>query len=150
MPKMGRMNRPSGESWMMNDSAPEPDTHTGSDGIQQLLIDDIFSVADLQKLQDQFSLATGVASIITRPDGTPVTKPSNFCRQCGDIIRKNPIGLLNCFRSDSQIGLYSQKEPTVRRCLSAGLLDAGAGISISGRHIGNWLIGQVRDETHTE
>jgi PAS domain S-box-containing protein len=30
------------------------------------------------------------------------------------------------------------------------LWDAGAGISVGGRHIANWLIGQVRDETQTE
>ena len=39
-------------------------------------------------------------------------------------------------------------------CCSAvserGIVDAGASISVGGKHIGNWLIGQVRDETQTE
>ena len=34
--------------------------------------------------------------------------------------------------------------------MSGGLWDAGAAISVGGRHIANWLIGQVRDETQTE
>jgi light-regulated signal transduction histidine kinase (bacteriophytochrome) len=34
--------------------------------------------------------------------------------------------------------------------MSGGLWDAGAGISVGGSHIANWLIGQVRDETQTE
>lgn len=29
-----------------------------------------------------------MASIITRPDGTPITKASNFCRLCNDIIKQ--------------------------------------------------------------
>ena len=39
---------------------------------------DLFSVEELQRLQDLFSNATGVASLITEPDGTPITKPTNF------------------------------------------------------------------------
>jgi PAS domain S-box-containing protein len=34
--------------------------------------------------------------------------------------------------------------------MSGGLWDAGAGISVGGRHIANWLIGQVRDKNQTE
>ncbi len=34
--------------------------------------------------------------------------------------------------------------------MSGGFWGAGAGISVGGRHIANWLIGQVRDETQTE
>jgi signal transduction histidine kinase len=34
--------------------------------------------------------------------------------------------------------------------MSGGLWDAGAAISVGGRHVANWLIGQVRDETQTE
>jgi hypothetical protein len=43
-------------------------------------LSDIFNIVDLQKMQDLFSDAMGVASIITQPDGRPITKPSNFTR----------------------------------------------------------------------
>ena len=107
---------------------------------------DIFNLDDLQRLQNLFSDATGVASIITHPDGTPITKPSNFCRLCSSIIRKTEKGLSNCFHSDAAIGRQHPSGPIVEKCLSGGLWDAGASITIGGKHIANWLIGQVRNE----
>lgn len=111
---------------------------------------DLFAVKDIQQLQDEFALATGVASIITTPDGLPITKPSNFCRLCSKIIRNTEIGRQNCYKSDSIIGRPKKNGPTIQSCMSGGLWDAGAGITVEGKHIANWLIGQVRDETQSE
>lgn len=112
--------------------------------------DDLFNLADIQKLQDLFAEAAGVASIITRPDGTPITRPSNFCRLCSDVIRATSKGLQNCYCSDAIIGRHNPDGPTVQTCLSGGLWDAGASITAGGRHVANWLIGQVRNETQNE
>jgi len=112
--------------------------------------EDLFVLADIQRLQDEFALATGVASIITRPDGTPLTKPSNFCRLCSDLIRKTEMGLANCFKSDAAWGRPRHDGPTIQPCLSGGLWDAGAAITVGGHHVANWLIGQVRDADQTE
>ncbi len=112
--------------------------------------EDLFELAAIQRLQDEFAVATGVASIITRPDGTPITRPSNFCRLCEGIIRQTETGRTNCFRSDALIGRYHPDGPVIQPCLSGGLWDAGASITVGDRHIANWLIGQVRDETQTE
>ncbi|MEZ5358127.1 MAG: PocR ligand-binding domain-containing protein [Candidatus Zixiibacteriota bacterium] len=109
-------------------------------------LSDLISVEELQKIQDAFSKATGVASIITHPDGRPITKPSNFCYLCQEIIRKTNKGLKNCYLSDAVIGRFNADGPIVQPCLSGGLYDAGASIRIGDRHIANWLIGQVRDE----
>jgi len=111
--------------------------------------EDLFNLDDIQLLQDQFAKATGVASIITRPDGTPITKPSNFTRFCMEIVRTSEKGLANCYKSDAALGRLFAEGPLIQPCLSGGLWDAGAGISIDGHHIANWLIGQVRDETQT-
>ena len=111
---------------------------------------DIFVLEEIQHLQDLFSNATGVASIITKPDGTPITKPSNFCRLCNSIIRKTEKGLSNCYKSDAALGLQNSTGPTVQPCLSGGLWDAGASITVEGKHIANWLIGQVRNEDLNE
>lgn len=105
---------------------------------------DIFNIQDLQRLQDLFADATGVASIITRPDGTPITRPSNFCRLCIGVIRKTDKGLANCMHSDSVIGRPNPEGPVMHPCLSGGLWDAGTSINVGGNHIANWLIGQVR------
>ena len=112
---------------------------------------DLFDLEMIQKLQDSFSSATGVASIITKPDGTPITKPSNFCRLCKDIIRKTELGVKNCYYSDSIIGRQNTSGPIFQNCLSGGLLDGGASISVGNKQIANWLIGQVKsEETHDE
>ena len=107
---------------------------------------DIFNLDAIQHIQDLFADATGVASIITNPDGSPITHPSNFCRLCNEIIRKTDTGLLNCFKSDAEIGRPNPKGPVIQPCLSGGLWDAGASIIVGGKHIANWLIGQVKNE----
>ncbi len=112
--------------------------------------EDLFDIRDIQRLQDDFSAATGVASIITQVDGTPITRPSNFCRLCNNIIRKTEKGYANCCKSDSVLGKLSPSGPIAQPCLSGGLWDAGAGIAVGGKHIANWLLGQVRDETQTD
>lgn len=111
---------------------------------------DLFNIDDIQRLQDAFAKAAGVASIITYTDGKPITKQSNFCALCKDIIRKTEKGKLNCYRSDAELGRYNQDGPVIQPCMSGGLWDAGAAITVGGKHIANWLIGQVRDETQTE
>jgi len=115
-----------------------------------ITFDQLFNLADVQRLQDEFAAATGVASIITHPDGTPLTASSNFTCLCSEIIRKTGKGCANCYKSDAAIGRYHPEGPIVQPCLSGGLWDAGASITVGGHHIANWLIGQVRDETQTE
>jgi len=112
--------------------------------------EELFNVKEIQKIQDLFAQATGVASIVTRTDGTPITEPSNFCYLCNNIIRKTDEGRKNCYYSDAVIGRYNPDGPIVQPCLSGGLWDAGASITVGGKHIANWLIGQVRDETQNE
>lgn len=111
---------------------------------------ELFDLEDIQKLQDEFSDATGVASLITLIDGTPITKASNFTRLCQDIIRKTEKGCENCYKSDAVIGAYSAEGPIIKTCLSGGLWDAGAAITVGGKHVANWLVGQVRDENLKE
>lgn len=108
---------------------------------------DIFNINNLQIIQDQFAKKTGVASLMTHPNGIPITAPSNFSRLCMHVIRNTPKGLANCIRSDAIIGRFSRKGPIVQPCLSGGLWDAGTSINVGNRHIANWLIGQVMNET---
>ena len=125
-------------------------TVTNPLGINAITFEELFDIADIQRLQDEFASATGVASLITHPDGTPITAPSQFVRLCSEIIRTTEKGCLNCFKSDAAIGRYNPDGPIVQPCLSGGLWDAGASITVGGHHIANWLIGQVRDATQNE
>ena len=112
--------------------------------------EDLFDIAVIQKIQDDFSAATGVASIITNIDGSPITRPSNFCRLCRDMIRASDKGAEYCRLSDAIVGQISLGGPIIQRCHSGGLWGAGVGIAVGGVHVANWLIGQVRDETMTD
>ncbi|MCB2186244.1 MAG: PocR ligand-binding domain-containing protein [Deltaproteobacteria bacterium] len=115
-----------------------------------LVFQDLFNLEDIQHIQDLFARATGVASIITHPDGTPLTRPSNFCRLCKEVIRKTEKGLRNCYASDALLGRQNPAGPLVQPCLSGGLWDAGASITVGGQHLANWLIGQVRNDEQSE
>ncbi|MEN6308528.1 MAG: PocR ligand-binding domain-containing protein [Anaerohalosphaeraceae bacterium] len=120
------------------------------DESENIAFEDLFNLDEIQRIQDDFAAAAGVASVITSPDGTPITRPSHFCRLCRDIIRKTEQGLQNCMHSDACLGKHNPQGPIVQPCLSGGLWDGGASITVGGRHIANWLVGQVRNDTQTE
>ena len=120
------------------------------DDADPISFEDLFNIDEIQQLQDDFARATGIATIITRPDGKPITRPTNFSRLCSQMIRQTAKGLENCFKSNAEIGALCLNGPQIKRCIGVGLCDAGAGISVGGRHIANWIIGQVRDETQSE
>ena len=115
-----------------------------------IAIDELFDVEALQRFQDEFAAATNVASLIIFPDGSPVTQPSNFTRLCNDIIRRTEKGCANCHKSGMLLGAPHPEGPIVQPCLSGGLWDAGASITLCGQHIASWLVGQVRDAGQTE
>ncbi len=105
--------------------------------------EDLFKLDEIQSIQDSFAAATGVASIITRTNGEPIAVPSNFCRLCIGIIRETEKGFTNCKYSDSVIGRFNPSGPIISKCLSGGLYDGGASITVYGKHLANWLIGQI-------
>jgi PAS domain S-box-containing protein len=107
---------------------------------------DLFEPGEIQDIQDAFALATGVASLIITPDGTPLTRPSNFCELCTKIIRGTEEGRKNCHASDVWLGRFNPDGPNIGRCMSGGLWDAGASITAGRQHVATWLVGQVRDE----
>ena len=109
--------------------------------------EDLFNISEIQQVQDAFAAATGVASIITDIDGTPITMPSGFCRLCSDIIRCTEKGRTNCMKSDAMLGRFNPEGPILQPCLSGGLWDGGTSIHVADRHIANWLVGQVRDDS---
>lgn len=111
--------------------------------IENLSLTDIIELEQLQKIQDAFVKATGVASIITDVEGKPITQASNFSGVC-NLIRQTEKGRANCFNSDKLIGLRAAKEnkPCYERCHSCGFIDAGAPIIIAGKQLAIWMIGQ--------
>ncbi len=109
-----------------------------------LAFEDMFDLEKIQLLQDQFAKSAGVASLITTASGEPITRPSNFCELCAEVIRKTEKGLAYCRKSDASLGRLHPEGPVIQPCLSSGIWDAGASICVGGRHVANWLVGQVR------
>ncbi|MCX6278941.1 MAG: PAS domain S-box protein [Bacteroidetes bacterium] len=114
--------------------------------VNEIHFADIFNLPEIQLMQDLFSDAIGVASILAHPDGTPITQPSNFCRLCNDIIRKTEKGSANCFKSEPLTGSQCSLDIIVKPCMNCGLMVSGASIIVGGKHLANWFIGQVRNE----
>ncbi len=107
---------------------------------------DLFDIDEIQEIQDAFAQAHGVSSIIGYPDGKPITKLSNPCRLCRDLIQTSAEGFAVCCESDSVLGgMFDESAPVIMPCLAAGLLNAGVSIVVGGKHIANWIIGEVRD-----
>lgn len=108
-------------------------------------LEDLFDIKELEQLQDEVANVLQVASVITKPDGTPITHNSNFTPFCSQIVRKSPIGRKYCEYSDAIMGKPNKEGPTIAICQSGGLMDAGVSIMVGDRHLANWIIGQVLD-----
>lgn len=107
---------------------------------------DLISADTLQKIQDAFSDATGMAALATDMNG-PVTKLSNPTDFCMNLTRPTKLGGERCNMCDLKGGAEAAKtgRPSVYYC-HGGLVDFAAPIIVNGRHIGSLIGGQVLPE----
>ncbi len=110
----------------------------------------LFDIEDLQRIQNIFSDATGVSSVITNPEGTPITTPSNFRRLCSNIIGGAVKGSTGCFKSISDKEWWYSSGAVVQPCLNPVVLQARASLTAGDKPIASWIIGQVRNENPDE
>ncbi|MBU0982661.1 MAG: PAS domain S-box protein [candidate division Zixibacteria bacterium] len=109
-----------------------------------LSFEDLFDLDQVQELQDALAGATGVASVITTPDGVPITRPSNFRRICGhDNLTARELRD-RCFRMAGQACLGDTASPEPRSCTRCGLWHGGTRIYVDGHHMANWILCQIR------
>ena len=122
------------------DTIMSPDLETAD-----LQLTDIIDSKDLQHIQDAFSNANNVASVILDTRGNPLTQESHSQELC-KLIRKTTIGARNCFEADKWLRqeAFDRKKPVQEKCSTCGLLEAGAPIIIGGKHLGTWMIGQSK------
>jgi PAS domain S-box-containing protein len=115
--------------------------------IAEIKLSEIIDIQQLQRIQDAFASATGVASLIVDTEGSPITKESNFNEVC-NLIRSSKEGIKRCRLSDKSIGEKAMKslKPVYEKCLSCGFYDAGAPIIVGNKHIATWTIGQGKAE----
>ncbi|MEH2944605.1 PocR ligand-binding domain-containing protein [Lachnospiraceae bacterium KK002] len=96
---------------------------------------DLIDQEKLQRLQDLFADATGVAVSMIDKEGKHVTKVSNFLDFCMKYTRGSEIGLKRCQKCDMEgVGTYF---------CHAGLMDFAADIVVEGEKLGAILGGQV-------
>lgn len=109
----------------------------------ELHIEDLIDLTLLQRIQNSFAEAMGVAAVTVDRQGMPITETSNFCKVC-QMIRSTEVGLARCQQCDAEGGRVALElqEPYAYRC-SGGFLDAAAPIIIDGQYVGSILCGQV-------
>ena len=109
---------------------------------------DLVCEEKLDRMLRVFTDVAGVASIITHPDGSPLTKPHNFSQLCARFCRSTEEGRRKCQESDRYGGVMSVRsgEPHIYGCLNAGLIDCAAPIVVEGCHLATILCGQVVEE----
>lgn len=112
--------------------------------IENVTLLDLISLEDLQQIQDVYGEAIGIATIITDINGQPITQPSNFSKVC-NMVRTTEIGSQYCVYSGKVLGekAHTLLVPTYQKCLSCGFIDASAPIIVDGKHIANWIVGQI-------
>lgn len=100
-----------------------------------MYLKDFMDLDQLQKIQDMFSDATGLAAIAVNQDGEYITQGSNFTDFCMKYTRNSKEGARRCQKCDSECtGVYY---------CHAGLMDFASKIVVNGEDMGSIIGGQV-------
>lgn len=104
----------------------------------------------IEKVMDEFSAATSLASVVVDIHGTEVSRLCNFTPFC-QLIRSNPKYRSLCQKCDMFGGLEASKtgKPLIYRC-HAGLTDFSVPIVVENQLSGFLLSGQVICEESSE
>ncbi|MEG0963584.1 MAG: PocR ligand-binding domain-containing protein [Lachnospiraceae bacterium] len=96
---------------------------------------DLIDPKELQKIQDLFSTATGVALSMIDREGRHITEVSNFLDFCIKYTRGSELGKRRCEKCDLEgVGTYF---------CHAGLMDFSSDIMVEGEKLGAIIGGQV-------
>lgn len=120
------------------------------DNRRDIKLDTIIDINILQKIQDAFAKATGMAALSVDLDG-PVTTLSNGTEFCMELNRKCKEGARRCNQCDLNGGNEANrtKKPSIYYC-HAGLMDFAAPILVGDKQIGSLIGGQVLSEPYSE
>jgi diguanylate cyclase (GGDEF)-like protein/PAS domain S-box-containing protein len=109
---------------------------------------DLIPLEELQQLQDMFAEIHDVASVITDPEGNPLTLPSNEISVCR-LIRKSSQGFSRCMEVTRAVsaGITDSVPKMCKPCESLGILKTAVPIVVDNLHLANWWVSQYC-ETH--
>ena len=103
---------------------------------------EFMDVSKLQKIQDNFSDATGLAAIAVGNDGQYLTEGSNFTEFCMKYTRGSKEGNRRCVKCDNEgSGTYF---------CHAGLMDCSVDIKVGDEKVGAIIGGQILPEAPDE
>ncbi len=108
---------------------------------------DIFSLRDIQALQDAFSDAVGISSLIVDQNGNLITQPSSKTTFCSLIMENHVYGDRICKETFKSLAPFSNRNHIeVGACKLCNLMTGVAPIYAGEKHLANWVIGQVLEE----
>lgn len=118
--------------------------------LDNITLQDVIDIEFLQKFQDDFATAIGLASVTVDTEGNPVTEPSRYTRFC-NFVHSTEIGDNRCAESHRKGGEEAVRlgKPVTYEC-HAGLIDFAAPIILEGKLIGTILGGQVLENFQSE
>jgi excisionase family DNA binding protein len=101
---------------------------------------EILPLGCVQGIQKVFAEITGVATVVTAPNGQPLTELSNSCRFC-DLILSSEAGRQGCHGSWRKLAEQSEHRPVFVVC-HAGLCYARARLEVNNQLRGMLIAGQ--------
>lgn len=112
--------------------------------MEELNIRSLIDIHRLQRIQDRFAEATGLAMISVDQKGVPITAASAFTPFCSSM-RADSVRQRRCFNCDAHGGLQSaiDGKPYLYQCHS-GLVDFSVPIMVGDQYLGAILCGQVK------
>ena len=105
---------------------------------------ELLDLESMSVIQRGFSKLTGIASVLTDENGTPITETTNFSRFCYELTRSTSEGRARCEYCDRAGAKQTMRSGKVEvyKC-HAGLCDFAAPIIVDGRFMGAFVGGQV-------
>ena len=109
-----------------------------------LKLTELIDIKTLQRIQDDFSEMTRMASVIIDEEGKIVTEGSNFTDFCREFARKSPIGCERCNQCDKRgMQMAVEKGKPVLYTCHAGLTNFAVPIMSGEKAVGCFIGGQV-------
>lgn len=116
---------------------------------KELKFEALFSLSEIQKIQDAFAEAMDVSSVIIGTDGQYITKPSNYNCLCSEMVQQTEIGAADCLKTHQEFVKDTSASIKYRTCDGLGILLGKTAIYAGDKLIASWIIGQVLDESQT-
>ncbi len=110
-------------------------------------LSDLIALDELQKMQDDLAGVGNVKSVITDPDGNPLTMPSNDLPVCR-LIKSSAVGEQICAQQLASLckTIKQNLSTTKASCQGCGVMKAAVPIMVNDHHVANWWISQCCDD----